>query len=254
MRKKTPRQLCRTIANPIVNAHAKSYVACTEPLACPILDAEFAMTIADAYDNGIHDPTSPDVKKSYDCLRIETYFQFLHVVGEGVDLLPWRDNGQPYASSHDLRVDVATHHRLYFFTGGDLPADHPLAEVSPISINDVPLTFNDLFRAVHDYFGHCRFGFEFGPRGEEGAYRSHREMFSRDAIPAMTTETRGQNCWVNFGPHMREGSTLLTPDTAAFLIPSKRPYAPQKALLLPSELCRVDARTEYRHHSRLLGS
>ncbi len=37
---------------------------------------------------------------------------------------------------------------------------------------------NDLFRAVHDLFGHGAAGRTFDRHGEEAAYRSHAEMYS----------------------------------------------------------------------------
>jgi len=58
---------------------------------------------------------------------------------------------------------------------------------------------NDMFRAVHDTFGHGGTGRNFSADGEEAAWRSHSQMFSRQARPAMTTETRGQNSVNNFG-------------------------------------------------------
>lgn len=58
---------------------------------------------------------------------------------------------------------------------------------------------NDAFRAVHDTFGHGGTGRNFSADGEEAAWRSHSQMFSRMARPAMTAETRGQNSVNNFG-------------------------------------------------------
>lgn len=58
---------------------------------------------------------------------------------------------------------------------------------------------NDMFRAVHDVFGHAGTGRNFSADGEEAAYRAHRQMFSPLARGAMTTETRGQNLTNNFG-------------------------------------------------------
>ena len=59
---------------------------------------------------------------------------------------------------------------------------------------------NDMFRAVHDFFGHAATGRGFDPHGEEAAFRSHYAMFSPQARPAMATETRGQNSALNYGP------------------------------------------------------
>jgi hypothetical protein len=59
---------------------------------------------------------------------------------------------------------------------------------------------NDKFRAVHDVFGHAATGRGFSRHGEEAAYLSHRQMFSKKAIPALASETRGQNSYLNYGP------------------------------------------------------
>ena len=56
---------------------------------------------------------------------------------------------------------------------------------------------NDAFRAVHDFFGHAGTGRNFSADGEEAAYRHHRTMFTRAALPALTTETRVQNALNN---------------------------------------------------------
>ena len=58
---------------------------------------------------------------------------------------------------------------------------------------------NDMFRGVHDFFGHAASGRGFDPHGEEAAYRSHRSMFSPMARGALTTETRAQNSANNYG-------------------------------------------------------
>jgi len=104
-----------------------------------------------------------------------------------------------------------------------LPADHPLAQIDQAT----GLTMNDKLRAVHDLFGHDEGGFQFGPRGEENAWLKHSRMFPPEAIPALTTETKGQNSWVNFGKHVREAEGKIAP--------ADRPFAEQKAGLLPKE-------------------
>lgn len=83
---------------------------------------------------------------------------------------------------------------------------------------------NDLFRIVHDYFGHLKEGYGFRAAGEDNAWRSHASMYSDLARPAMTTETRGQNSWVNYGPHGEKNRTASAADTV---------YADQKVGLMP---------------------
>jgi hypothetical protein len=101
--------------------------------------------------------------------------------------------------------------------------------------NGTPLVANDIFRAVHDMFGHAQSGYEFGPRGELNAFLEHRTMYSPLAREAMTPETMGQNSWVNFGPHLRRADgTVPARGDADYVRPQDRPYADQKAQLLPS--------------------
>ena len=79
--------------------------------------------------------------------------------------------------------------------------DNPLLRPTDEKIGDRVLLANDVFRIVHDFFGHGLEGSGFGARGEENAWQSHMRLFTPAAIPAMTSETRGQNSWVNFGPY-----------------------------------------------------
>lgn len=76
---------------------------------------------------------------------------------------------------------------------------------------------NDMFRAVHDVFGHLGSGRGVDRHGEEAAYRKHSAMFSPLARQAMATETRGQNSWLH-----RQGD-----------------FPEQKVGLLPSAMRRV---------------
>jgi hypothetical protein len=61
-----------------------------------------------------------------------------------------------------------------------------------------PVLANDLFRAVHDAFGHGMEGAGFREHGEENAWQAHARLFTGSAVGAITSETRGQNSWLNF--------------------------------------------------------
>jgi hypothetical protein len=103
-------------------------------------------------------------------------------------------------------------------------------------VNGKTLLVNDAFRFVHDFFGHSERGNGFGAVGEENAWDVHARMYTPLARRAMTTETRGQNSWVNFGPHMRnEDGTIKTKNDPGYLSPTERPFAEQKIGLLPEE-------------------
>ena len=147
----------------------------------------------------------------------------------GITMEPWTEEGQPYKNSKEMAADVKNNHHLYFFQGGDMPADHPLAENAGQG-----LTYNDKLRAVHDLFGHAANENQFGPAGEERAWQEHRQMFSPEAVPAVTTETRGQNSWVNSGKHLRDAAgNIPAKGEPGHVPPAERPYAEQKAGLLP---------------------
>ena len=131
------------------------------------------------------------VEKAYIQLAKETEQQFkelpvnmsFHKAGEG-----------NYRSSGEMLHDVHKNKHLYVFQGGS-PHDF-LNRVDP----DTGLNTNEMFRAVHDFFGHATHGVQFGPKGEEVAWLAHSQMFSPLARLAMTSETRGQNSFVNYTP------------------------------------------------------
>lgn len=187
--------------------------------------------IAKAYERMSHNPNDPAVQKSYSALIDDIKKQWDYATKTlGYTFEP--SDTDPYKNSTEMIKDVRDNKHLSFFRGGDMPGDHPLAKVDPTT----GLSYNDMFRAVHDLFGHAAEGFEFGPKGEENAWNIHRQMFSKAAIPALTTETKGQNSWVNFGDHLRNAEGKLLKQGEEGFIPKKdRPYAQQKAGLLPKE-------------------
>lgn len=186
------------------------------------LDEARAGSIADAYDAlPLHDEDNPEVQTAYEALATEVQAQWDHITGSGVAMIPWTQAGQPYQTSTEMAADVRDHQRLYFFTGGDPNRFMAAVDAQGLSINDK-------FRAVHDYFGHAAGGYGFGARGEENAWMSHSQMLSPEARRALTTETRGQNSWVNFGRHNYEAD-----GTYKKIPPGDRPFATQKAALFP---------------------
>jgi hypothetical protein len=199
--------------------------------------------IADYFQNEAkHDPANPEVRASYDALADETLAQYRAMERAGIKIEPFSGKGEPYKSSADMMTDVRDNKHLYFFQTaeafgeGEQPSENALTEKSGVRINGTELLFNDLFRAVHDYFGHTAQGFEFGPRGEFNAWKSHSKMFSDEAQGALAAETLAQNAWVNFGPHMRnKDGAVLKKGEEGFLSPKDRPFAEQKNFIVPPE-------------------
>ncbi len=174
----------------------------------PRVDEARASQMAGVYARLKSDPANPEVQRAYRALVDETkaQYQALQDAGYRFEFV----DEDPYKSSAEMTRDLRENRRLRVFKSKE--GDHPL--LSPEE--------NTIFRAVHDAIGHGAGGSQFGPHGEELAYRKHAAMFSPLARRAMATETRGQNSWVNFGPHRA-------------LPPAQRPFAEQKAALWPEE-------------------
>ncbi len=174
----------------------------------PRVDEARAAQMAGVYERLKSDPTNPEVQRAYRALVDETkaQYQALQDAGYRFEFV----DEDPYKSSAEMTRDLRENRRLRVFKSKE--GDHPL--LTPEE--------NTIFRAVHDAIGHGAGGTQFGPHGEELAYRKHAAMFSPLARRAMATETRGQNSWVNFGPHRA-------------LPPAQRPFAEQKAALWPEE-------------------
>jgi hypothetical protein len=206
------------------------------------VDPVQARQVADEYGKLKHDPSDPDVQRSYGALINETRAQWDEIEKSGlkVEFMKPGPDGKfvdPYAKSPRLAIeDIEKNNHLWVFptkagyghkgsgVGDARPMSHPMLGDSGVVIDGHPLVHNDLFRIVHDYFGHGKEGVGFRATGEDNAFRQHRSMYSKDAQRALTTETRGQNSEVNFGPHAEKNKGASGADTI---------YADQKAALMP---------------------
>lgn len=203
----------------------------------------------------LNDLSNPDVKQAYAALAAEVQSQY--------DALPikvtfFEGEGEPYTtakgavSSAAMRKDINLHNHLAIFKTeagnfgppGVLLTDHPLLEDSGRTTSDgKPMLYNDLLRAVHDYYAHTMAVTTLGPKGEEAAWRNHMAMtVSPWARWALTTETRGQNSWVNFRPEV-EGMPLR-----------ERGFADQKTGLLPLNFIQTGQKDIDANLSELPGS
>lgn len=181
----------------------------------------YGKEIADAYARMRHTPDSPLTQATYTAFKGELLQQF-DSMRQNINVLPWTHSGQPYANSDAMMADVFDNRRLFVYIGGDLPDNHPMLErltVTHTADDSIVWIANDVFRAVHDYYGHALNRCSFGPVGEECAYRAHRAMFSHLACWALACETRAQSCAFNYGPH-------------ADIPRHRRPFPEQKAGIL----------------------
>ena len=204
--------------------------------------------IADAYSSAWHRPDDPLVAASYGQMIAEMYTQYLFATEQlGIKIEPFKGSGEPYESSRAMRWDVLANRHLYVLRTDHAFGTHPrepglnwMQMPTDLVMPGGRLLVNDLFRAVHDLFAHAFPGTTFGPNGEERAWFVHSRMCTALARPALTSETRGQNCWVNFGPHMRrsDGSHRQEGEPG-WLAQAERPFAAQKNALLPPRMSGV---------------
>lgn len=195
------------------------------------VNPETAEKIADAFEAMKHDPSDPTVAAAYDAMIRETLAQWEAIKKTGLKVEFIKDS-DPYAKSPRMALDdVRENNHLWVFPtdqgfgSSDLDvSDNPLLRKTGEVLDGRELVANDVFRIVHDYFGHIKDGNGFRADGEENAWRSHAAMYSPLARRAMTTETRGQNSWVNYGPHAEANRKASASETV---------YADQKIGLLP---------------------
>jgi hypothetical protein len=207
------------------------------------VDPERATRIADAYAAMPHAPNDPKVKAAYANLIKQTIAQYKALEAAGYKF--WfmdmsREDNQEYASSpwNAMRDTRANKQMGVFPTADGFGSNdevkfrnNPLEQATefkwPKGGLDGPLETvyaNDLFRAVHDAFGHGLEGSGFRARGEENAWQAHVRLFTGSAVGAITTETRGQNSWLNYGPHGEANRNAKVEDTV---------FADQKTGLMP---------------------
>lgn len=203
------------------------------------VDVPRAQRIAQAFDEMKHEPENPEVQRAYSKMIDETMAQWDAIKRTGLKVEFMPPGVDYYAASPRLATeDVRNNNHLWVFStregfGTDPATGHaykpnvkenPLLAETGETISGQPALANDIFRIVHDYFGHIKEGVGFRADGEENAWRSHSAMYSPEARRAMTTETRGQNSWLNHGPHGEKNRTASTADTV---------FADQKIGLLP---------------------
>ena len=206
------------------------------------VDPERAARIAQAYEAMPHVPNDLRVKAAYKELIKQTLAQYRALEKAGYKFwfidMNKPENAEYASSPWNAMRDIRANKQMGVFPtddgfgSGDFdPASNPLLEDTGIKWPSGSLfgprkrvLANDLFRAVHDAFGHGLEGAGFRAQGEENAWQAHRRLFTGMAVAAITSETRGQNSWLNYGPNGEKNRTAKVEDTV---------FADQKTGLLP---------------------
>lgn len=136
-------------------------------------------SVAQAYDAL---PTrDPSAIKHFDAMRNDIGKQFDFATNR-MGIRPQFVDYDPYTDVHDMLDDINNNKTLKVL-GTAATGGHPYFSNAE----------NDRFRFVHDLFGHAATGRSFDRHGEQAAYLAHAQMFTPQALPALATETRGQN-------------------------------------------------------------
>jgi hypothetical protein len=204
------------------------------------VDPERAARIAAAYEAMPHAPQDPAVREAYQNLIRQTRAQYDALVSAGYQFTFFDSSSDPYSGNpwnamRDLRANkrmaVYGTYDGYGTEGVTQGAvdDNPMLEETGLRWPDQkgemrPVLANDLFRAVHDAFGHGMEGAGFRAQGEENAWQAHARLFTGSAVAAITSETRGQNSWLNYGPYGEQNKNAKVEDTV---------FADQKTGLMP---------------------
>ncbi|WP_253774887.1 crotonobetainyl-CoA--carnitine CoA-transferase [Goodfellowiella coeruleoviolacea] len=203
-------------------------------------DERFCLEHADLFDRAPALAWDDETADRYELFKQENLAQYRAIRAAGLEVRPWSDEGQPYRDSRDLARRVRESGVLHVFLtaaghGPGRPTGfHPLRTPSGVVEHGVELTHNDVFRVVHDVFGHVMHGHSFGPRGEFRAVRTHLAMYPARVHPVLLTEQVGQICWFFYGPHLRVAGRVPARGEPGYTPPEQRPYPEQKVFPLPA--------------------
>jgi hypothetical protein len=204
------------------------------------VDPDRATRIAEAYAAMPHAPRDTKVREAYDDLIRQTRAQYDALAEAGYEFTffdatsdPYK--GNPWNAMRDLRANKRMAvYGTYAGYGTDgitqgAVDDNPMLADTGLRWKDQSgverqVVANDLFRAVHDAFGHGLEGAGFRADGEENAWQAHVRLFTGPAVGAITSETRGQNSWLNYGPYGEKNRNAKVEDTV---------FADQKTGLMP---------------------
>ncbi|HEV8554971.1 MAG TPA: crotonobetainyl-CoA--carnitine CoA-transferase [Actinophytocola sp.] len=174
-------------------------------------DEEYCRRVAACFDQAPLFGCDARLTRLYDRFKQENLQQYQVVLDAGIAVEPWLSPGQPYPGSAELRGSVRSTGVLhvYLTSAGHGPGParrrHPMLAPSGIVASGVEFSHNDIFRAVHDIFGHVMSGGSFAPRGEFKASFVHMRMYPDEVHPVLFTEQIAQICWFFFGPKCPAG-------------------------------------------------
>ncbi|MBC7599210.1 MAG: hypothetical protein H7238_09345 [Polaromonas sp.] len=179
------------------------------------VDAARATRIANAFEAMANKPTDPQVKASYQAMIQETLDQYQEILKTGLKV-EFNDGSDPYGNPRNAILDVVENNHLFVFSTqdgfGSSALDvsaNPLLAETEFKFGDKPTLANDIFRVVHDYFGHIKEGVGF---------RAAQPLSAKVLTPAGWTEM-GQ---INIGDQ------VINPDGGTSTVTQIHPHGMQR--------------------------
>ena len=153
------------------------------------------------------------LQAAYEAMAEETKEQYKAILDTGLEV-QFIKGKDPYGNPRNAILDVVNNNHMFVFSTKDgygseesLTADlsrNPMFRKQNsgllMATRCCSMTYLGLSTITLDTSN----GVGFRARGEENAWQSHAAMYSPLARRAMTSETRGQNSWVNFGPYAEQ--------------------------------------------------
>lgn len=173
-------------------------------------DEGYCRRVAEYFDSAPSRDLGVALTRRYDAFKQENLRHYRLLSEAGITVRPWPVSGQPYRTSAELRASVRATGVLYVYLTsaghgpGPAGGEHPMLAGSGIVVDGVELCHNDVFRVVHDVFGHVMSGHGFSPRGEFRASYCHLRMYPESVHPVLFTEQIAQICWFFYGPRAAE--------------------------------------------------
>jgi len=198
-----PNQLGQQARSDYRQANGISHFAPPSDFSGVVVDPAARARAARAY---LRMPSAdPKAIPAYESLRAEVKQQYDYMTKKlGIKVVTTKED--PYATVEEMMDDINNNKTLKVMstasTGG-----HPFFSNEE----------NDMFRAVHDFFGHGATGRDFSRHGERASYLSHASMMkNEDSIRALFTETEMQNAALIKTGQFQEQKIGLAPDSMVF--------------------------------------
>lgn len=210
---------------------------------------EWQTQVADSQEAAPSYEMTDDLHLSYENLKFWIQLQYCHLIDEGWQFVPFLTGEEPYKNSQDLFQRVEDEQVMQFFptvqegheSFGDnsgTDGNHPFLDYAPFwTGNGYRMTYNDLFRCVHDVIGHIATRQSFGMKGEFCAFLSHVSTLPRNSWDALILESIAQSAWVTCNPAFRRSDgSIPTFRDSDFTPLSERPFSEQKVYQPDMEL------------------